>query len=103
MKKKLDLEKTCVLGATLHLNPPVCSISFIDRYDSTTGSFTVPPGGTGLYYFSTYLGVSVSEYGRFDMVLNDETVCTAEGDSSNVSGDRSQGLCSMVLDIAEGN
>ena len=30
-------------------------ILFISRYDSTTGVFTVPPGGDGVYYFSTYL------------------------------------------------
>ena len=28
---------------------------FISSYDSTTGVFTVPPGGVGVYYFSTYL------------------------------------------------
>ena len=47
-------------------------IFFLERYDSTTGIFTVPSGGAGLYYFSTYLGVSVSEYALFDMVVNDE-------------------------------
>ena len=30
-------------------------ILFISSYDSTTGVFTVPPGGDGVYYFSTYL------------------------------------------------
>ena len=30
-------------------------ILFISSYDSTTGLFTVSPGGDGVYYFSTYL------------------------------------------------
>ena len=30
-------------------------ILFISSYDSTTGVFTIPPGGDGVYYFSTYL------------------------------------------------
>ena len=63
----------------------------------------MPSGGAGLYYFSTYLGVSPSENGLFDMVLNDETVCSAEADTNNVSGDRSQAQCSAVLNVAEGN
>ena len=63
----------------------------------------MPSGGGGLYYFSTYLGVSISEYARFDMVINDEAVCSAQGDSNNVTGDRAQGLCSAVLNAAEGN
>ena len=30
-------------------------ILFISSYDNTTGVFTVPAGGDGVYYFSTYL------------------------------------------------
>ena len=34
---------------------PVLLILFIVyRYDSTTGTFTVPSGGDGFYYFSVY-------------------------------------------------
>ena len=43
------------------------SLNFIYRYDSTTGSFTVPSGGDGFYYFSVYLLVHNGEYSRFDI------------------------------------
>ena len=62
----------------------------------------MPSGGAGLYYFSTYLGVSVSEYALFDMVVNDEAVCSAEGDSNHAPLDRAQALCNAVLNVAEG-
>ena len=58
----------------------------IFRYDETTGVFTVPSGGDGVYYFSTYLEVDYDEYGDFDMLLNDEIICTAVGDHSGQSG-----------------
>ena len=50
----------------------------IFRYDSTTGTFTVPPGGDGYYYFSTYLYVVQGESGSFDIIINGEILCTAE-------------------------
>ena len=32
----------------------ITSLFIVYRYDSTTGTFTVPPGGDGFYYFSVY-------------------------------------------------
>ena len=31
-----------------------CYVIVVYRYNSTTGTFTVPPGGDGFYYFSVY-------------------------------------------------
>ena len=48
----------------------------IHRYDSTTGTFTVPPGGDGFYYFSTYLLVVGGEWGDFEIQINGEMLCS---------------------------
>ena len=53
-------------------------MNLINRYDSTTGTFTVPPGGDGFYYFSTYLLVVSGKHGYFDMQINGELLCTAQ-------------------------
>lgn len=76
-------------------------LSYIDRYNSTTGIFTVPVGG--LYYFSTHLAVDFGEYAYFNMRVNNETVCTAFGDDDTSSGDFAQGFCSAIVDLIEGN
>ncbi len=52
------------------------------RYDSTTGTFTVPPGGDGLYYFSTFLLVQDGELGRCSIKVNGATLCVAYGDEN---------------------
>ena len=43
----------------------------------------MPPDGDGVYYFSTYLLGDDGEWGRFDMRLNDEVICTAFSDHNN--------------------
>ena len=78
-------------------------ILFISRYDSTTGVFTVPPGGTGVYYFSTYLFVQAREFGRFDMRLNDDVICNTYPDHNTLSSDYPSGSCSAVVDVVAGN
>ena len=73
------------------------------RYDSTTGIFTVPPGGDGMYYFSTYVLVQVGEWGRFDMTLNDVVICSIYPDhSTSGDNDYAPGSCSAVVDIVAG-
>ena len=72
-------------------------------YDSTTGVFTAPPGGDGVYYFSTYLLVDIGEFGRFDIRLNDDVICTTYPDhSDNGSSDYAPGSCSAIVDIVAG-
>ena len=53
------------------------------RYNSTTGTFTVPPGGEGLYYLSVYLRVYGDIAAYFNIELNGELICTA---SSELTG-----------------
>ena len=66
--------------------------------------FTVPPGGDGVYYFSTYMLGDDGEYGRFDMVLNDDVICSTilDHDDSGTS-DCAPGSCSAVVHVVAGN
>ena len=78
-------------------------ILFISSCNSTTGTFTVPPGGDGVYYFSVYLLVIDGEFGIFDMTLNDDVICTAHPDHDNGGNDRAPGSCSAIVDVVTGN
>ena len=49
----------------------------VHRYDSSTGTFTVPPGGYGFYYFSVFLLVHPDKSAFFDIELNGQLICTA--------------------------
>ena len=72
-------------------------------YDSSTGVFTVPPGGDGLYYFSTYLSVDLQEIAHMDIQVNDESMCSARGDHQYLQLDSSHASCSAVVDVVTGN
>ena len=77
-------------------------ILFISSYDSTAGVFTVPPGGDGVYYFSTYLYGSQGEFAVFDMRLNDDNICTTRPDHNELN-DFPSGSCSAVVDAVAGD
>ena len=47
-----------------------------------TGTFTVPPGGDGYYYFSTL--VYDDKSGRFEIRINGLSLCTAQTDQTEV-------------------
>ena len=66
--------------------------------------FTVPPGGDGVYYFSTHLVFQHGEGGSVDMRRNDETICRALGDHST-SGvtDAASGSCSVIINVVAGD
>ena len=59
-------------------------ILFISSYDTTTGTFTVPPGGDGVYYFSVYLTVEPAEWARFDIRFNEDFIYSTYPDHSNL-------------------
>ena len=52
------------------------------RYNNTTGTFTVPPGGDGFYLFSVYLWVRNDKNAAFDIRINGELLCTAIAEAS---------------------
>ena len=63
--------------------------------------FTVPSGGDGLYYFSTYLLIEAAEVAYFNIVVNNVIICTAWGDQS-AGLDNPQATCSAVVYVTEG-
>ena len=74
-----------------------------DRYDSTTGTFTVPPGGDGFYYFSVYLTAEGPELCYFDIEINGLRICTAYSDLISSSGFDSEATsCSGATYASEG-
>ena len=80
----------------------VIGTSILCSYDLTTGTFTVPPGGDGLYYFSVYLRVRQNEVGRFDIEFNGEVICTTYAENLNTTSDETTTSCSGVASVSEG-
>ena len=76
-------------------------VNVICRYDSTTGTFTVPPGGDGFYYFSAYFVVWYFEYAYIDIQINGQTLCTAYADQQEPTDD-GQATCSATTYTTEG-
>ena len=74
----------------------------MSSYRSSTGTFTVPFGGDGYYYFSTYLLVQDGEVGRFDIRFNGEMVCYAHATQTGTTTDEITTSCSAVVYGTEG-
>ena len=63
-----------------------------------TSYSTIPIGSN-----ATFLLVEFGEYGNFDMILNDDVICSAELDhNNNGASDSAQGSCSAVVDAVAG-
>ena len=75
-------------------------ICLVSSYDSSTGVFTVSPGGDGVYYFSIYVLVEDGEYGVFDIELNDD-VLTDHSNSGDL--DLAPASCSGVVNVVAGD
>ena len=67
------------------------------RYKSATGTFTVPPGGDGIYYYSVYLLVQDDEYSSFDIELNGDFLCTAYNDQQDTVFEEGPATCSATI------
>ena len=64
----------------------------------------MPPGGDGVYYFSTYLLVDYNEVAVFDMTLNDDVICSTRPHHNNSGvNDTPPGSCSAVVDVLTGS
>ena len=80
----------------------ITSLFIVYRYDSTTGTFTVPPGGAGFYYLSTFLLVHDEETAYFDIEFNGEVVCGAFAQQISTITDEITTSCSAIVDANEG-
>ena len=79
------------------------SLIILCRYDNTTGTFTVPPGGDGFYYFSVFLIMVGDEGAGFDVELNGVLVCTAYSDlTESVASDEEATSCNAIIEAVEG-
>ena len=76
------------------------NVNLGDGYDSTTGIFTAPPGGAGLYYFYTHLLFLANEYSNFIIRHNGADLCDAFEDNDN--GDHGMSSCGAAVVLEEG-
>ena len=72
------------------------------RYDSTTGVFTAPDGGAGLYYMSAHLVSYNGKYVRFIIYRNNENLCGLYEDNRNSSGENGSESCSVTVHLDPG-
>ena len=75
--------------------------SIIYRYNSTTGTFTVPTGGDGYYYFSVYFAIQGGHNGVFQLEINEQNICTAIVYTLHTD-DFGQSSCSGIIYVEEG-
>ena len=81
----------------------VTSLFIVYRYDSTTGVFTVPPGGNGFYYFTVYVTTYTSEDAILDLEINGQVLCSITADLDEVADGDGWGIsCSGVAQVMEG-
>ena len=75
-----------------------------NRYSSTTGTFTVPTGGEGYYFFTVYMRVLGDESAIFDIEIEGELICSVSSDlTESPSSDREITSCSGATYASEGS
>ena len=78
------------------------SMLVVYRYDSTTGTFTVPSGADGFYFFSVYLLLENGKAASFDIRINGLRLCTAATDKTETPGDEGQAACNAAAYASAG-
>ena len=64
--------------------------------------FTVPPGGDGMYYFSTFNVVDAEEHAVLNLEVNGATLCQTQHDSNHSPEDRGTGACAVTQNLNQG-
>ena len=108
---RLEVNGTVAFHAFLHeyMSIPIDSTVLFGQvytnlgngYDVTTGVFTVPPGGEGLYYFYAHFYYQSSEFARFNIRENGQIRCTTTESNVN-SGDYGSSSCAITAVLQEG-
>ncbi len=86
-------------------NQTINDLLLCSSCDEHTGKFTVPAGGAGLYYFSTYLLLADGKEAVFRITKNgenDDQICSAWGDQNHHDDEKGQGACSGLADLNDG-
>ena len=71
-------------------------------YNSSTGRFTTPSGGAGLYYFYFHVLIGFYRFAWFNIRHNGVTVAMMTEDEDR-GGDFPSGSCGAVIMMQEGN
>ena len=72
------------------------------RYNGTTGIFTVPEGGSGLYFLYVHLITTTGNFAAFELKRNQEQICVAEGDNGSNGWNHDTTTCGAVVQLNEG-
>ena len=72
------------------------------RYNGTTGIFTVPEGGSGLYFLYIHLITTTGNFAAFELKRNEEQICVAEGDNGSNGWNHDTTTCGAVVQLNEG-
>ena len=74
------------------------------RYNNTVGTFTVPPGGDGLYFFHINFFVQDQEIANFVMRRNGGGICRVVSDMDQIGvNDNTMVSCTTIDLVNEGS
>ena len=78
-------------------------IYYLFRYNSTTGEFTVPFDGAGLYFFYISFRLDSQESASLSITKNGGEACRAGTDFDNAGNDGGMISCGTIQLVAEGS
>ena len=81
---------------------PNINVNIGNGYDGSTGQFTVPPGGDGLYYLYAHFLFNRGKLVWIRMQVNDLDLCVAFEDGVNAPS-YGGGSCGAVVPLQEGS